>query len=109
MVSLGLADSLKTRWGLSLDHQTIDDGGRRTHLYGVVNLSYEWLEGARVEVSGTHIANRDERLWGELGLGGSYSLDGRFTLYTEISANTALKDFGDSYSLKGTVGLRVGF
>ncbi|QDC36859.1 autotransporter outer membrane beta-barrel domain-containing protein [Sphingobium fuliginis] len=109
VVTVGPADSLKTRWGISFDRQTTDDGGRRTHIYGLVNLSYEWLEGVRTEVSGTHIANRDTRLWSELGLGGSYSLDGRFTLYADISANTALKDFGDSYSLKGIVGLRVGF
>lgn len=109
VVSLGLADSLRTRWGVSLDHQTLDERGRRTHLYGVANISYEWLDGTRVDVSGTPIANRNQRLWGELGVGGSYRLDDRFMFYTEVSANTALRDFGSSYSLKGTVGLRISF
>jgi hypothetical protein len=49
-------------------------------------------------------------LGGELGAGGSYSWNGgRVTLYTEISANTALARFGDSYSLKGTAGVRARF
>jgi len=102
-VSSRLGDSLKTRWGISLDRQ---DAG--SHLYGVVNLSYEWLDGTVTQVSGTPIARSNERLWGELGLGGSVQL-GRITLYSQVSADTALRDFGKSYSLKGTGGLRLAF
>ena len=43
---------------------------------GIVNLSYEWLDGTVVDVSGTPLARRDDRLWGEVGLGGSYSWNG---------------------------------
>jgi len=83
---------------------------RRSHVYGVASLTYEWLDGTRVDVTGTGIANRDERLWAEAGVGGSYSWnDGRFTLYTEASADTAVNDFGDSYGLKGTAGFRIRF
>jgi fibronectin-binding autotransporter adhesin len=61
----------------------------------VVNLSYEWLDGAVADASGTRIVHRDPRLSGELGLGGSYSWgDDRFTLYTEVSGDTAIADFG---------------
>jgi fibronectin-binding autotransporter adhesin len=113
-VSAGQGESLKTRWGLSIDHQTSWQGKsgdtRRTHLYSVMNLSYEWLDGAVTDVSGTPIANRDRRLWGELGLGGSYSWGAdRFALYAEVAGETAVADFGDSYSLKGTAGFRVRF
>jgi fibronectin-binding autotransporter adhesin len=113
-VSVAKGESLKTRWGLAIDHQTSWKGRsgdtRRTRLYSVVNLSYEWLDGAEADVSGTPIANREHRLSGELGLGGSYSWgDDRFTLYTEVSGDTAIADFGAGYNLKGTAGFRVRF
>ncbi|MBB6428147.1 autotransporter outer membrane beta-barrel domain-containing protein, partial [Sphingopyxis sp. JAI128] len=112
-VSSDRTGSLKTRWGISLDHQKSWDGSggtRRSHLYGIVNLSHEWLDGSIVGVSGTPLARRDERLWGEIGLGGSYSWnDDRFTLFAEISADTAIDDFGDSNSLRGNAGFRMKF
>ncbi len=103
-VSSKLGDSLKSRWGISLDRQDA-----RSHLYGMANLSYEWLDGTVTDVSGTPLARENHRLWGELGLGGSVLLGDRLTLYSEASANTAVNDFGKSYSLKGTAGLRLAF
>lgn len=103
-VSSKLGDSLKTRWGISLDRQD-----SRSHVYGVVNLSYEWLDGTITGVSGTPIARENHRLWGELGLGGSLTLGSRVTLYSEVSADTAINDFGKSYTLKGVAGLRMAF
>ncbi|MBJ7499628.1 MAG: autotransporter-associated beta strand repeat-containing protein [Sphingopyxis sp.] len=113
-VSVARGESLKTRWGLAIDHQTSWKGRagdtRRTRLYTVMNLAYEWLDGGVADVSGTSIVNRDRRLSGELGLGGSYSWgDDRFTLYTEVSGDTAIADFGAGYNLKGTAGFRVRF
>jgi fibronectin-binding autotransporter adhesin len=104
MVSSRLGDSLKTRWGVALDRQDAT-----SHLYGVVNLSYEWLDGTVTDVSGTSIARENDRLWGEIGVGGSLLLGDRVTLYTEASADTAINDFGSSYSLKATAGLRLAF
>lgn len=113
-VSVAKGESLKTRWGLAIDHQTSWKGRagdtRRTRLYTVMNLGYEWLDGAVADVSGTPIANRDHRLSAELGLGGSYSWgNDRFTLYTELSGDTAVANFGAGYNLKGTAGFRVRF
>jgi fibronectin-binding autotransporter adhesin len=48
-------------------------------------------------------------LWGEFGVGGSALLGNRVTFYAEASADTALRDFGKSYTLKSTVGLRLVF
>jgi fibronectin-binding autotransporter adhesin len=73
------------------------------------NLSYEWLDGTVIDVSGTPIARANDRLWGELGLGGSVTLGNGLMLYSEASANTALHDFGKSYRLKGVAGLRLAF
>lgn len=111
-VSANKGDSLKTRWGLSVDHQNSwnsGNGNRRSHLYGLVNLSYEWLDGTRVDVSGTPIANANDRLWGEVAFGGSLGLNEGLTLYSQVSASTSLRDFGDSYSFKGVAGVRLAF
>jgi fibronectin-binding autotransporter adhesin len=112
-VAADKGDSLRSRWGISLDHQQSWDGAsgsRQSHLYGIVNLNYEWLDGSIVDVSGTPLARQDDRLWGEIGFGGSYSwANGRFTIYSEVSANTALKDFGDSNSVRGNAGFRMRF
>ena len=68
------------------------------------------LDGSRAKVSGAPILRRDDRLWGELGVGGSYSWDdSRFTAFSEISAKTALSNFGDSNDLKFSAGLRMKF
>ena len=103
-VSSGRGGSLKSRWGLSVDRQDA-----RSYVYGVANLSYEWLDGMVTDVSGTPIRRENHRLWGELGVGGSALIGNRVTLFTEASANTAINDFGKSYSVKGTAGLRLAF
>src|SRR5690606_28802066 len=108
------SSSLKTRAGLSLDRQALWTGAagdvRRTHLYGIANLSYEWRDHTGVEVADTPVGSRDHRAWGELGFGGSYNWgDGAFTLYGEVSADTPLSDFGDAYNYRATVGFRANF
>jgi fibronectin-binding autotransporter adhesin len=105
-VSLDKGDSLRSRLGLSLDWTKTGDA-HRGHVYGIVDLSYEWLDGSRVDVSNTSLLHRDARLWGEAGVGGSLSWRGRVTLFGAVSADTAIKDFGDS--LKGNVGVQIAF
>lgn len=106
-------DSLLGRLGVSLDHQTSHERHGQTsriHLYGIANLKYEMLDGSRVDVSGVPIIRRDDRWWGELGVGGSYIwADGRFTIYSEVSGDTALSNFFDSYSLSANAGFRMRF
>jgi fibronectin-binding autotransporter adhesin len=108
LVASGKGDSLTTRGGLSLDHQSSWEGGQ-SHLYGIVNLNYEWLDGTRTMVAGTPLDHANERLWGELGLGASISWTKGLTLYGEVSGNSALRDFGDSYTLKANAGIRLAF
>jgi outer membrane autotransporter protein len=112
VVSLDNADSLRGRLGLSLEHQSSwkDEEGKisRTSVYGIGNLYYEFLDGSTVDVSGTKFTSRDERLWGGIGVGGSYNWnDDKYSVYGEVSANTSLARFADSYSLNGTLGIRV--
>ncbi|WP_443969467.1 autotransporter-associated beta strand repeat-containing protein [Sphingobium sp. CR28] len=108
VVAADKGDSLKSRWGISLDHQKDWDGGR-SHIYGLVNLNYEWRDGTRTSVSGTPIDYANERLWGELGVGASVSWTKGITLYGEVSGNSPFKDFGESYTLKANAGVRIAF
>ncbi|MET3646012.1 outer membrane autotransporter protein [Phyllobacterium ifriqiyense] len=111
-VSLDRGESLQGRLGLTLDHQDSwqNDNGmlNRTHVYGIANLYYEFLEGTKIDVDGTSFASRNDRIWGGLGVGGTYNWnDDKYSIYGEGLVNTSLNNFGDSYSVKGTVGFRV--
>nr|WP_247876621.1 autotransporter outer membrane beta-barrel domain-containing protein [Ochrobactrum sp. CM-21-5] len=111
-VSLHNGDSLQGRFGLSFDRQNAWQNSKgltdRIHAYGIGNLYYEFLDGASVELAGTRLTSRNERLWGGVGFGGSYNWDDdKYSLYGEASLNTSLNNFGDSYNYKGNVGFRV--
>lgn len=113
-VSLDQGDSLKGRLGLALEHERSgkDANGKasRAKVYGIVNLTNEFLDGTRVDVSGTELNSRAEALAGAIGLGGAYSwANDKYTVYAEVAADTSLKNFADSYEVGGTVGLRVRF
>lgn len=111
-VSAGDHDSLKGRLGLALDRESAwtDDGGAavRGKAYGIANLYYEFLDGTSVDVSGTGFDSRNDRLWGGLGAGGSYSWgDDAYVLSGEVLVDTSLENFADSYSAQATLGLRM--
>ncbi|MHC2333831.1 autotransporter outer membrane beta-barrel domain-containing protein [Bradyrhizobium sp. USDA 4454] len=107
-VSLTNADSLLGRVGLSLNHQKGWGDGARSDLYAIGNLHYEFLDGSNVAVAGTSFASANDRLWGSIGGGGSYSwANGRYTVFGEATYRASLQDAGDSHSYKGTAGLRV--
>ena len=101
-------DSLKSRWGIALDHQSEWDNAR-SHLYGLVNLNYEWLGGTSAHISGTPVDYTTDRLWSEVGVGGSINWRGGVTLYTEVSGSSPFKDLGDSYTIKANAGVRIAF
>jgi outer membrane autotransporter protein len=111
-VSLDRIDSLRGRVGLAVDYENswYADNGliSRAHAYGIANLYYEALGEANVAIASTKFISRVDRLWGGVGLGGTYNWNqDKFSLYGEGTVNTSLADFGDSYVLKGTVGLKV--
>ncbi|RCS22763.1 autotransporter outer membrane beta-barrel domain-containing protein, partial [Phyllobacterium salinisoli] len=111
-VTLDDAESLLGRVGLAADYRNAWlDGSEqivRTSVYGIANLYYEFLDGTRANVSGTSFVSANERLWGDVGLGGTYNwANDRYALYGEVSVNTSMKDLGDSYSVNGTAGFRM--
>ncbi|QIG92895.1 autotransporter outer membrane beta-barrel domain-containing protein [Bradyrhizobium sp. 6(2017)] len=111
LVSLTNADSLLGRVGLMLNHQKSWYDGTsivRSDLYAIGNLHYEFLDGSNVDVAGTGFASANDRLWGSIGGGGSYSwANGRYTLFGEATYRASLQDAGDNHSYKGTAGFRV--
>jgi fibronectin-binding autotransporter adhesin len=111
-VSLDSGDSLIGRLGLAVDRQTewlaADGSTRRTHLYGIGNLYYDFEDGTSVDVAGTPVDSEVDALWGGLGLGGTYAwANDKYALYGEASAKSQLEDFGDSYAISGTVGFKA--
>ncbi|WP_247870423.1 autotransporter outer membrane beta-barrel domain-containing protein [Ochrobactrum sp. CGA5] len=111
-VSIDRGESLQGRLGLTLDHENSwqNDNGmlNRTHVYGIGNLYYEFLEGTKVDVDSVSFASRNDRIWGGLGVGGTYNWDDdKYSIYSEGLVTTSLNNFGDSYSVKGTVGFRM--
>ena len=111
-VSLDGSEALIGRAGLSLDYEDAWTGAQgkvsRSHLYGIANLYYDFLDGNDVDVSGTSLHEQDQPLWGGVGLGGSLSWnDDRYTVFGEAFAKSSLKEFGDSRSIGAKLGLSV--
>ena len=104
-------DSLLGRLGLALDYLDAWTGGggpTRSNLYGIANVYYEFLDATPVDVAGTRFISERDELWGGLGVGGTYSWNSdKYALYSEVSVNTSLENFGDSYSVNGTGGFRI--
>ncbi|WP_244431412.1 autotransporter family protein [Bradyrhizobium yuanmingense] len=111
LVSLGNADSLLGRLGLSLNHQrTWNDGTGivRSDLYAIGNLHYEFLGGTGIDVAGTGFASGHDRLWGSIGGGGTYYwANGRYAVFGEITYRASVDDPGDNHGYRGTGGFRI--
>lgn len=110
-VALRDGDSLLGRAGLALNHQrTWNDGTGivRSDVYGIANLRYEFLNGTNVDVTGIGFANTQDRLWGSIGGGGTYSwANGRYAVFGEVSYNASLNNSSDNRNYKGTGGFRL--
>lgn len=112
LVSNGSSDSLTGRLGLSADYESEWKGSAgqtsRSHVYGIANLYYNFLDGTDVDVSGTRLTSKPQQLWGGLGVGGSLSwADDRYSVHGELLARSSLEDFGDSRAFGGSVGFSV--
>jgi len=111
-VSLNDGDSLRGRFGVSLDHEAqwvAKDGTKsRSHLYGIANLYNEFLDGTKVDVSGVRFATRDERTWAGVGIGGTYEwANGAYAFYGNANIAGSVEHMSDSYAFGGTLGFRA--
>ncbi len=102
--------SLQSRLGVTLDRETRGgkDGMNRSHIYGIANLYYEFLNRSQVNVAGTNFKSRPDRLWGGVGAGLSYNWGkDKYSIYAEGLVNTSLERVGSSRSLQGNMGFRM--
>jgi fibronectin-binding autotransporter adhesin len=110
-VSRDNGNSLVSRLGVSLDHETTWTGGngktRRSHVYGITNLYYDFLNGTSAHVANLSVVSKEQALWAGLGIGASMNWDDdRYTVYGELVARTSLQDFGDSNAVSARLGVR---
>lgn len=102
-VALRQGDSLKGRLGAAVNYDADTSGN---HVYGIANLTYEFLDGTSVAVSGVNVAFEPQRFGGELGFGGTYKwAGGKYALHGEALASTS---FEGGYGFKGVVGFTAG-
>ncbi|MBB2974189.1 autotransporter outer membrane beta-barrel domain-containing protein [Mesorhizobium sp. RMAD-H1] len=106
------SDSFRGRLGISADYGMAwrDDQGRltRANVYAIANLHHEFQEGSKIEVSGVSFASDNDPTWGGIGAGGTYSwADGRYALYGDVSLDTSLENFADSYKVSGNLAMKV--
>jgi len=111
-VSLNDGDSLRGRFGVSLDHEAgwvASDGTKsRSHLYAIANLYNEFLDGSKVYVDDVRFATRDERLWAGIGIGGTYEwANGAYAFYGNANIAGSVEHMSDSYAFGGTLGFRA--
>jgi len=107
-VSLEEGESLKGRLGVALGFDGEDGGESRSHVYGIVNLTYEFLDGQSVDIAGTDVEFEPEAFGGELGLGGTYEwAGGKYAIHGEALGQTSFE--GGSYGVKGTAGFSTKF
>lgn len=111
-VSLDRSQSLVGRLGIAANHDIEWRGANgqinRTHLYGIANLYYEFAGRSRVTVSDVSFASRNDRLYGGLGIGGSFNwADDKYAIYGEAQVNTSLENMGDNGGIRGTFGFRM--
>ncbi|OTA16213.1 autotransporter protein YapJ [Xenorhabdus vietnamensis] len=102
------SESMKFRIGTTIDYRQKwhDD---LSHLYGFFNINQEILgRNDLTNVADVAFISGNDRIWGDVGAGGSYSWDnGKSSVYGQASANTSLNNFADSYELKAKVGIKV--
>jgi outer membrane autotransporter protein len=110
-VSLEDGGTFQARVGFDLDFLKADlSAPERTDLYLTANLIGDLSEDTSVDVEGTTLGYDREDVRFNLGFGGQQSWDGgRTSLYGELGATTGVKDFGESYTWGGNVGVRINF
>ncbi|WP_354681190.1 autotransporter family protein [Cupriavidus plantarum] len=111
-VSRDNGNSLVSRLGVSLDHETKWTAGNgkthRSHVYGITNLYYDFLRGTSARVADISVVSKEQALWAGLGVGASLNWDDdRYTVYGEVLARTSVQDFGDSNAIGAKLGVRI--
>lgn len=110
-VSRDNGNSLVSRLGVSLDHETkwtaANGKTQRSHVYGITNLYYDFLHGTSARVADISVVSKEQALWAGLGVGASMNWDDdRYTVYGEALVRTSLQNFGDGNAIGAKLGFR---
>ena len=107
-VDLGSNTSMIGRLGLAYEYENNDrTDGNRTKAYVIGNILHDFSKDSMVNVAGANLSSANSgKTWGEIGLGGSVTMDTNKTIFGEASYRGAFN--GESNKGFGlTAGLRV--
>ncbi len=107
-VSLDEAESLKLRLGVAADYTVATPFGDQ-NLYGIVNVTREFADAPRVDVSGVTLTQAVEDWTAEIGVGGRYAFDENTTLQGDIRYSTGLENVNDSRTVSASLSIRMEF
>ena len=107
-VDLGSNTSMTGRLGLAYEYENNDrTDGNRTKAYVIGNILHDFSKDSMVNVAGANLSSANSgKTWGEIGLGGSVTMDTNKTIFGEASYRDAFNG-GSNKGFGLTAGLRV--
>lgn len=113
-VDLGDHDTTLARFGLAYEYHLNgtklagpDAGG--TMFYAIANVVENLSPRHAAIAQGKKLTMRDQRTWGEFGLGGSFALSSSALVYGQATYSRSFDNGGDNHDIGGTVGVRLRF
>lgn len=113
-VDLGDYESSTARLGLAYEYHpggmSLAGPGKDAGMfYGIVNVLRNLSPSHTAIAQGKRLVTRDERTWGELGVGGSYAFGRNALIYGQATYSRAFGNAGGNHGVSGTVGVRWDF
>ena len=113
-ISVKDAQSLLARAGVSINRDfscaSATDIQSRTRVYALLNMYYEFLNGATVDISHVEYKTEPRDVWAGFFLGGTHNFkDDRFSIYGELGVKASLVHTDNNYSVGGNIGVRIKF
>ena len=107
-VDLGSNTSMIGRLGLAYEYENNDrTDGNRTKAYVIGNILHDFSKDSMVNVAGADLSSANSgKTWGEIGIGGSVTIDSNKTIFGEASYRGSFNG-GSNSGLGLTAGLRV--
>lgn len=113
-VDLGDHDTTLARFGLAYEYHFnglnlagTDQDGKM--LYAIANVVQNLAPRHTAVAQGKKLTMRDQRTWGEFGLGGSFALSSNALVYGQATYSQSFDNGSDNHDIGGTVGVRVRF
>lgn len=113
-VDLGDHDTTVARFGLAYEYHPNganfagpDTNG--TMFYAIANVVQNLSPRHTAVAQGKKLTMRDQRTWGEFGLGGSFALSSSALVYGQATYSRSFDNGGDNHDIGGTVGVRLRF